>query len=146
MSSKGVKKGKDLETARNRRQTTSLSVRKDKREENLSKRRNASVAAAPVSDDGAGGTNAPAPVPKVTKKISDFPEMMAGMQSGDTKMQIENLVYFRRMLSAEKNPPVQECIDCGAVPIFVQFLTRVDDKTLQFEAAWALTNIASTDR
>jgi hypothetical protein len=46
----------------------------------------------------------------------------------------------------EKNAPIQECIDCGAVPLFVSFLQRTDSTELPFEAAWVLTNIASTDK
>jgi hypothetical protein len=70
---------------------------------------------------------------------------MNGMLSDDIKTQLISLRGFRRLLSAERNPPVKQCIDCGAVPLFVQFLQRNDCNELQFEAAWTLTNIASTD-
>jgi hypothetical protein len=89
-----------------------------------------------------------APIPGIkTYSISDIPELMSFLTCTDSiSKQITGLRGFRKLLSIEKSPPVQECIDCGAVPLFVSFLQRSDSMELQFEAAWALTNIASTDR
>lgn len=44
---------------------------------------------------------------------------------------------------ASYSPPIEEVIELGVVPHLVQFLTREYFPQLQFEAAWALTNIVS---
>jgi len=147
-----AKKGLSLDDNRRRREDKTLAVRKDKKEESLMKRRQTAwpeteAVETPSSTATAGGVTGDASsVAGRQFTLSDVPEMMQLMQSQDVATQESALRGFRRLLSVEKNPPVQICIDCGALPLFVQFLQRSDAPKLQFEAAWALTNIASTDR
>lgn len=76
-------------------------------------------------------------------KLEQLPQMVQGVMGNDPAVQTECTTQFRRLLSIEKNPPIQQVIDSGVVPRFVTFLQRDDNPALQFEAAWALTNIAS---
>ena len=46
-------------------------------------------------------------------------------------------------MSKGNNPPIDELIQAGIVPILVECLDDDDNPALQFEATWALTNIAS---
>lgn len=43
----------------------------------------------------------------------------------------------------EKSPPIDAVINAGCLPYLVQCLGKDDNQKLQFEAAWALTNVAS---
>mmetsp|Transcript_5110 Transcript_5110/g.18406 ORF Transcript_5110/g.18406 Transcript_5110/m.18406 type:complete len:276 (-) Transcript_5110:2589-3416(-) len=68
-------------------------------------------------------------------------------QSGADQAEVlEALVTIRRLLSIEVEPPIQQCVDAGVVPALVEMLRRWDDPVVQFEAAWAVTNVASGTR
>lgn len=130
------KKSVTSDDGRRRRGETAVQLRKQQREEGLVKRRNVMV------------NNLVSAEPEVPVQPGDnvFLNNLMKLKSSDVSIQLEGLRAFRKILSIEVNPPVQDCIDIGAVPCFVYFLQRTDCDTLQFEAAWALTNIASTDR
>ena len=46
-------------------------------------------------------------------------------------------------MSSDRNPPIDALINSGILPVLVKWLEANDNPSLQFEAAWALTNIAS---
>ncbi|XP_076910953.1 importin subunit alpha-like isoform X2 [Bidens hawaiensis] len=127
----------DAEEGRRRREDNMVEIRKNKREENLLKKRQV----------------VPVQTPKkvsslclfvfIELQFESFLSMAAGVFSNDNNMQLEATIEFRKFLSIEQSPPIDEVIQSGVVPGFVEFLKREDFPQLQFEAAWALTNIAS---
>ena len=126
-------KKQDLENGRRRREETAVQLRKTKKEEQLMKRRQA--ATVPTTKD-------------TVYTLKDIPNLMGVLSNPQkTNAELEEAIRgFRRMLSVEVDPPVEEVIAAGAMPYLVQHLTKLDSPTIIFEAAWALTNIASTDR
>ncbi|CAN1352969.1 Endoglucanase 25 [Linum perenne] len=73
--------------------------------------------------------------------LETLPLMVAAVCSDDRAAQLDATFKVRRLLCID-SPPINEVVQSGVVPRFVEFLARDDNPRLQFEAAWALTNIA----
>jgi len=113
-------------------------LRKKNRQEQLQKRRMGNDKNT-VLGDAAGGNDNPA----LTDKLQELPMIVAGVRSNDPRIQYEKVTQIRKMLSIERNPPIQQVIESGIIGRLIEFLKRAENPGLQFEASWALTNVAS---
>lgn len=138
--------GLDARELRRRREEEGVQLRKQKREDVLSKRRTlapASTYTDEMSDDAIDTqVNDNRSLASASTIITE--EMVAGIQQ-DTNLQliIDNAQKVRKILSKEPQPPIDEVISTGLIPRFAQLLERDDCSILQFEVAWVLTNVAS---
>ncbi|ESN93551.1 hypothetical protein HELRODRAFT_186091 [Helobdella robusta] len=124
-------KGKDSEVMRRQRTEISVELRKNKRDEHLLKKRNVPNLESTDSEDN-------------EKPVTQSLDMIVqNASSGDPDIQLNAVQSARKLLSSDRNPPIDDLISSGILPILVNCLGRSDNPSLQFEAAWALTNIAS---
>uniref|UniRef100_A0AAQ5XWK8 Importin subunit alpha n=1 Tax=Amphiprion ocellaris TaxID=80972 RepID=A0AAQ5XWK8_AMPOC len=113
-----------------------LSSCQNKRDEHLLKKRNVpqeeSLEDSDVDSDFKG----------VSQNVT-LDAILQNATSDNAVIQLSAVQAARKLLSSDRNPPIDDLIKSGILPILVKCLERDDNPSLQFEAAWALTNIAS---
>mmetsp|Transcript_13883 Transcript_13883/g.20967 ORF Transcript_13883/g.20967 Transcript_13883/m.20967 type:complete len:533 (-) Transcript_13883:56-1654(-) len=134
-----LKKGIDGEENRRRREETAISLRRKERDDNLTKRRHRRGTTT-ENKENMGTSNLR--TASNQHKLADLPRIVNGIRSGNPTTRLQSCTTIRQMLSVEKNPPINAVLHTGVAVDLVRLLGTTDTK-VQFEACWALTNIAS---
>ena len=105
------------EELRSRRHQVTVNLRKNKKEDQMLKRRN-------IDEE-----DAKSPLKETTANIGRSPtafrtleEIMAGMRGKDPLTIFDATQAARKMLSRERNPPIEAMVKSGLVPLCVKFL------------------------
>lgn len=131
-----LKKTIDGDESRHKRQEVTVELRRAKREESVQKRRH--MVDAPADPALAGQTAAQAQAQAEQKaaelmlKLQQLPQLVAMVMSDQEAAQVDAVTNFRKLLSIERNPPIQQVIDSpGVVARLVHFLRASHNPVLQ---------------
>ena len=111
----------DKDEARRGREETTISLRKDKRAEQLQKKR-FGAGGNPVMPVSPGAGPEHQSIGSQAWQEANPPMLIEGVHSDDPNQQLPAVTQFRKLLSIERSPPIEEVIAAGVVPRFVQFL------------------------
>lgn len=100
---------------RRRRIEQTVELRKSKKTDQLLKRRNINSTEEPTS---------PLQECNASPITMNAEEIMHGMLSSDEDQQLLATTSARKILSRERNPPIDLMIQCGVVPRCVEFLSH----------------------
>lgn len=109
-----------------------MEIRKAKREESAAKRRNLTF----EGGDGDSDDDESVATALDSQLAEQLPVMINGVFSDNPEGQLDSTTKFRKLLSKERNPPIERVIECGVVNRFVQFL-RSPHSMIQVRPKWS---------
>eukprot|EP00758_Cryptobia_borreli_P013963 Tbor_TRINITY_DN5883_c1_g4::TRINITY_DN5883_c1_g4_i1::g.6505::m.6505 len=141
---KGAKQSLNVKTGYGRRQHQDVKLRANKRDAAISEKR--------LRTQTGGGSSFLSmsldpwyytkDSPAATIPLALLPEFVKLAKSDVFTDVFQGVVMIRKLLAVEEKAPIQEVVETGITPRLVECMTQ-EDQTLQFEASWALSNIAS---
>jgi importin subunit alpha-2 len=135
-------KGKGMDECRRQRTNVSVEIRKARKDDQLTKKRQISSDMTMVSPLKENNQQTPTTVPPMS--MEDIVQtLLRNDQKSSDEIIFSAVQSTRRLLSREKNPPIDKVIKAGLVPSLMNLLQYDSNTDIQFEAAWAVTNIAS---
>lgn len=137
-------KSLDVDQMRRSRFDDRLNLRKQSREEHLQKRRKE---LSDISSQIHNIHNIPNNMQqlKIKANADYIPSYVNQVFSSDPKEILKGATAFRELLSIERKPPIDRIMPTGVVPRLIHFMRSDNDTNLEFECAWAISNIASLD-
>jgi len=125
------KGGISADTLRKSRLDNAVNLRKEKRDEVMSKRRNIQISPRDTGDD----------MDEEPVTASEFSALISAAKSDNLEEQGKAVTRIRKILNYM---PVDTVVRSGSIPVLVECLSS-NHPVVVFEAAWALTNIAADE-
>lgn len=75
--------------------------------------------------------------------LQDLPLIIESIHTNDDQKSLFSAQALRKILSTENPDYIQDIIDSGVINFILSFLNRHDFTQLQYESVWILTNITS---
>lgn len=145
---KGAKQAVDVAKGSSRRQNQNIQIRSKAREGALEKKRRQAgadepeVGGANVSGDPMDPWSYDRNTPPSVVPLALLPTFVQMAYSQDPREVFQGVLLIRKLLAVESHAPIQEVVDTGVAEVLARCMTH-PDLDLQFEASWALSNIAS---
>lgn len=118
-SYKTASTNKSVQELRTRRHDVSIELRKSKKEDQMLKRRNIEIGESGEPTSPLKVQNQQSPPASTNMTLE---EIFTGMKSTDMTVVFQATQAARKMLSRERNPPINVMVSMGIVPFCTQFL------------------------
>ena len=151
--------GMDQQSLRRGREADRLSLRRKQRERTLQRKRRqlmSSTASLQNSNNNTDSLNVNSSKSRLastsninpeTVTVDKLPSYNAALKSSESKQQQHGLMCIRILLSkADSEGPYESIMKSNTVPMLLSFFKSDDNLKVQFEAAWAVTNLCSGTR
>lgn len=111
--------GKSIQDLRTRRHDVSVELRKSKKEDQMLKRRNIEIGESSEPTSPLKVQNQQSPPASTNMTLE---EIFSGMEHKDISVVFQATQAARKMLSRERNPPINVMVSMGIVPLCTRFL------------------------